>query len=74
MQLDLLWNYMQYDMEADQFENGMRNAPNRVKLLKQRDFLLEQQNNIKRIEREIATMSDRLEAVRDQPDGGLHGL
>ena len=66
MQLDLLWNYMQYDMEADQFENGMRNAPDRVKLLKQRDFLLEQQNNIKRIEREIATMSDRLEAVRDE--------
>ena len=66
MQLDLLWNYMQYDMEADRFEQAMRNAPDRVKLLKQRDFLLEQQNNVKRIERETAAMSDRLEAVRDE--------
>jgi len=66
MQLELLWNYMQYDMEADRFENAMRNAPDRVKLLKQRDFLLEQQNNVKRIERETAAMSDRLEAVRDE--------
>ena len=66
MQLDLLWNYMQYDMEADRFENAMRNAPDRVKLLKQRDFLLEQQNSIKRIERETVSVSDRLEAVRDE--------
>jgi len=66
MQLELLWNYMQYDMEADRFENAMRNAPDRLKLLKQRDFLLEQQNNVKRIERETAAMSDRLEAVRDE--------
>ena len=35
MQLELLWNYMQYDMEADRFENAMRNAPDRLKLLKQ---------------------------------------
>ena len=66
MQLELLWNYMQYDMEADRFENAMRNAPDRVKLLKQRDFLLEQQNSIKRIERETVSVSDRLEAVRDE--------
>ena len=66
MQLELLWNYMQYDMEADRFENAMRNAPDRVKLLKQRDFLLEQQNAVKRIERETAAMSDRLEVVRDE--------
>ena len=68
MQLELLWNYMQYDMEADRFENAMRNAPDRLKLLKQRDFLLEQQNNVKRIERETAAMSDRLEAVNDEAE------
>ena len=66
MQLEVLWNYMQYDMEADRFENAMRNAPDRLKLLKQRDFLLDQQNTVKRIERETAAMSDRLEAVRDE--------
>ena len=68
MRLDALWNYMQYDMEADRFENGMRNSPNRLKLLKQRDFLLEQQNNMKKVESNVAVMSDRLEAVRDEAD------
>ena len=66
MQLDALWNYMQYDMEADRFESGMRNAPNRLKLLKPRDFLLEQQANMKKVESNVAAMSDRLEAVRDE--------
>ena len=68
MQLDALWNYMQYDMEADRFENGMRNSPNRLKLLNQRDFLLEQQNNMKKLEHNIATMSDRLAAIQDEAD------
>ena len=68
MQLDALWNYMQYDMEADRFESGMRNSPNRLKLLKQRDFLLEQQANMKKVESNVAAMSDRLEAVRDEAD------
>lgn len=66
MQLDLLWKFMQVDMEADKFEAEMRQAPTRIKLLKQRDFLLEQQNNMKRIETEIATMADRLDAINDE--------
>ena len=66
MQLELLWNYMQYDMEAERFEAAMRNAPDRIKLLKQRDFLLEQQNGVKRIEREIETMKDRMAAIQDE--------
>ena len=68
MRLDALWNYMQYDMEADRFENGMRNSPNRLKLMKQRDFLLDQQNNMKKVESNIAAMSDRLEAVQDEAE------
>ena len=65
MQLDQLWNYMQYDMEADKYENEMRQSPSRQKLLKQREFLLEQQNNNKKIETEVTAMFDRLEAVKD---------
>ncbi len=68
MQLDALWNYMQFDMEADRFEYGMRNSPNRLKLLKQRDFLVEQQNNMKKVESSVAAMSDRLEAVKDEAE------
>lgn len=66
MQLDLLWKFMQVDIEADKFEAEMRQAPSRQKLLKQRDFLLEQQNNMKRIEAEIATMADRYDAIHDE--------
>ena len=66
MQLDLLWKFMQVDIEADKFEAEMRQAPTRLKLLKQRDFLLEQQGNMKRIEAEVATMADRLDAIEDE--------
>ena len=34
MQLDTLWQFMQVDMEADGFENRMRQSPNRQKLIK----------------------------------------
>ena len=39
MKMDALWAYQQCDMEADRFESAMRQAPNRLKLLKERDFL-----------------------------------
>ncbi|MEF9895837.1 MAG: C4-type zinc ribbon domain-containing protein [Clostridia bacterium] len=68
MQLDLLWNFMQSDIEADKFETSMRQAPNRQKLLKHRAFLVDQQNNMKRIEGDIATMGDRLDAISDESD------
>ena len=68
MQLDALWEFMQVDMEAERYESGMRNSPNRLKLLKQRDFLVEQQNNMKKVEANIATLADRLEVVKAEAD------
>ena len=68
MQLDALWNFMQVDMEAERYESGMRNSPNRLKLLKQRDFLIEQQNNMKKVEANVATMADRLEVVKAEAE------
>ena len=68
MQLDDLWNFMQVDMEADKFENQMRLSPNRQKLLKQRNFILEQQNNMKKLEADVAVMQDRLAAVKTRPN------
>lgn len=73
MQLDLLWQFMQEDIAADRFEAEMRQAPNRQKLLKQRSFLMEQQNNMKRMEGEVAAMADRLAAIKDEADR-LSGL
>ena len=68
MQLDKLWQFMQVDMEADRFENGMRQSEKRQKLLKQRNFLMDQQNNMKKLEGDVAAMSDRLEAVSDDAE------
>lgn len=68
MHLDQLWQFMQVDMEADRFENKMRQSENRQKLLKQRTFLMDQQTNMKKLESEISVMQDRLEAIRDEAD------
>ena len=42
MQLDMLWQFMQVDMEADRFETSIRQSEKRQKLLKQRSFLMDQ--------------------------------
>ena len=68
MQLDTLWQFMQVDMEADGFEAKMRQSASRQKLIKQRDFLKDQQANMKKLESEVAVMQDRLEAVQDEAD------
>ncbi|MDO4868025.1 MAG: C4-type zinc ribbon domain-containing protein [Clostridia bacterium] len=66
MQLYSLWQFMQVDMEADGFESRMRQSANRQKLIKQRDFLKDQQANMKKLESDVAVMQDRLEAVKDE--------
>ena len=66
MQLDLLWKYMQVDMEADRFENEIRQSPNRLKLLKDRDFLKEQQAKMQEIEADVVNKNDRLEAIKEE--------
>ena len=68
MQLSVLWQFMQVDMEADRFETKMRQSESRQRLIKQRNFLMEQQTNMKKLESDVAVMQDRLEAVRDEAD------
>lgn len=64
-QLHLLWEYQLADVEADKMEASIKRSPTRQKLVKYRDYLLEQQNVMKRIEGEVAAMADRLEALKD---------
>ena len=64
-QLHLLWDYQQADMEADKMEASIKRSPTRQNLVKYRDYLLEQQNVMKRITGEVAAMADRLEALKD---------
>jgi len=68
MQLEKLWQFMQVDMEADRFEAKIRQSEKRQKLLKQRNFLMEQQANMKKLESDVAAMADRLEAVCDEEE------
>ena len=66
MRLDTLWQFMQVDMEADGFEAKMRQSANRQKLIKQRDFLKDQQTNMKKLENDVVVLQDRLAAVQDE--------
>ena len=63
-QTELLWQYQQADMAADAFENQIKRSPTRVALKKNRDFLVEQQNAVKRMEQEVAEMTDRVEIIK----------
>lgn len=65
-QYELLWQYQQVDMELDQYEKEMRASSNRKELLKHREFLLEQQSVLKKIEADVEIMSDRMEALADE--------
>ena len=65
-QYELLWQYQQVDMELDQYEKEMRASSNRKELLKHREFLLEQQSVLKKIETDVEIMSDRMEALADE--------
>ena len=68
MQLDMLWDFMQVDLQADRFEAEMRQSPNRQKLLKDRQFLVDQQNNMKKVEADVASMTERMEALAAEAD------
>ncbi len=65
-QYELLWKYQQVEMGLDQYEKEMRGSSNRRELLKHRDFLLEQQNVLKKIESDVEIMADRMEALADE--------
>ena len=65
-QYELLWQYQPVDMELDQSEKEMRASSNRKELLKHREFLLEQQSVLKKIESDVEIMSDRMEALADE--------
>lgn len=65
-QYELLWQYQQVDMELDRYEREMRENSNRKELLRHRDFLLEQQGVLKKIEADVEIMSDRMEALADE--------
>ncbi len=76
-QLQLLWEYQKADVDVDKMEASIKRSPTRQKLLKYRDYYMEQQTALKHIESEVANMADRLEALKDairMTDEQLHSL
>ena len=76
-QTEMLWQYQQADMAADAFEHEIKRSPNRVALKKNREFLVEQQNAVKRMEQEVLEMTDRMEVIKvaiDRIEGQLSSL
>lgn len=63
-QTELLWQYQQADMAADAFEREIKRNPNRVALKKNREFLMEQQSIVKRMEQEVVEMTDRVDVIK----------
>ncbi len=62
--LQRLWDYQQADMAVDRFEREIKKSPNRQKLVKHREFLLQQQEAMRRIESDVEAMGERMEAIR----------
>lgn len=64
-QLELLWQYQQADIEADNLESSIRRSPKRQKLVKLRDSFQELQKSLKKVGDEVLAMLDRMDALKD---------
>ena len=64
MNIEALWSYMQVELEADKFGNEMKQSPKRKLLLKNSEFLKEQQTLNAKIEGDIASINDRLTEIK----------
>ncbi len=65
-QYEALRKYQEADIELERYEKEMRSSKNRKELLRLREFLLEQQNALKKIEGDVEVMGDRAEALSDE--------
>jgi predicted nucleic acid-binding Zn-ribbon protein len=59
-----LWEYQRVDIEVDRFELEMRKSPTRQTLVKHREFLLTQQELMRKIEGDVTKMSQRMDSIR----------
>ncbi len=64
-QIELLWEYQQADIESDGLDRAIKRSPKRLKLLKLRESLQDQQKTLREIEDEVVAMVDRTDALKD---------
>lgn len=63
-QMEMLWQYQQADVAVDSLETEIKRDPARLALKKNREFLVEQQNAVKKMEEEVAQMVDRVDVIK----------
>lgn len=64
-QMDLLWAYQNTDRIVEKFENELKNAPERQKLMKLRGSLLEAQGQLADMEGTVGSFDERLAASKE---------
>lgn len=64
-QMEQLFAFMQEDMKVDRISNEIRRSPIRQQAEKARETYFNQQDALKQLEEQVATLSDRKDAIRD---------
>lgn len=64
-QLELLWEYQLADVEVDNMKKEIARSPQRLRLLKLRESIKEQQSFLKMLENEVLAMLDRMDVVQE---------
>ncbi len=64
-QMELLWDYQQADVAADNVKKEIARSPQRLRLLKLRDNIKKQQEFFQTLENEVAAMIDRMDVISD---------
>ena len=75
-QIQLLWEYQQIDLQMANVERRLRGSPTRKKLMQARDYIVDSQNLMKKMEADAGelritydSVKQRYEALMDDLDG-----
>ena len=63
---EILWDYQSADIELSRFERKLQQSETRRELLKVRNFQIEQQNTIKKLEASLRTGQQRTKAIAEE--------
>ena len=73
-QIQLLWEYQQIDLQVVNIEKKLRASPNRKKLMQARDYLVESQNLIKKMEAEAGELRISYDSTKTRYDAAVADL
>ncbi len=73
-QLDLLWKYQEFDLIMDQHDQERKNHPLRHTLLKLKDYLIEQQGNLVKLDQEANAKTQYFDRIQSEYERMLNLL